>query len=106
MPKRLDADDFPPTPPPTLSEATRIALTAPQLWAVAIAIIVGTFFATMAWFNVGQRLDILSAKFDATTNSRWTADDQREWVHRLRSDNGSTLKLPDPDVVRRDLRDK
>lgn len=90
--------------PPALTEETRIALTAPQLWAVAIAIIVCTFAATMAWFNVGSRLDALVLKLDALSASRWTSSDAREFATRLRHENAGKITVPSTDDVRRDLR--
>ena len=93
---------MPGTPP--LNEATRIAFTAPQLWAIGAILCIGMFAFTTAWVNNSNRLDRLESKIDAMNSVRWTTEDQREFAHRMARDNTGKIVVPDSDAIRRDLR--
>lgn len=81
-----------------------MVFTLPQLYTCAAVILAGVVAFTSAWINNANRLARLEAKLDQVNSIRWTTEDQREFANRLRHDNFGKLVVPDPDLIRRDLR--
>ncbi len=96
----MSKDDKLPGTGPALGDGTLVQVKLWHVGAIIIAIFTGATTMTMAWVN-------LTGKVDDLGKDRWTAQDQREWAHRLDSEfKQSTVKIliPDPDAVRRDIR--